>query len=417
MQTGVLRQRTSMAESGVLMQEQGSGSSRVDSPDPGAVGVSWVDVSHSYGDVAVLDTVALDVRDGEFLTLLGASGSGKSTLLRIVAGLLNPTRGHVRIYGNDVTRLPVQQRNIGFVFQDYALFPHMTAWDNVSFPLQVRRVPKRERDGKIARALDLVQMGAYADRFPDELSGGQQQRIAVARAISFGPSVLLLDEPLGALDRRLRQQLGYDLRQVHMETRLTTIYVTHDQEEAFTLSDRLAVLRDGKVQQVGTPREIYLQPANAYVSRFVGDINLMPAGLVRREASHCTVQLENGVVFDHPHPSTVEAADDVALGVRPEHVRVWSPDETAPDDTVVVGLATVDAVLFRGSCEQVILSFEGGVVSVEIGAMARDFRTGEPVVFGWRAADSVLVRGRLDRPIPVTRDSQNAGAEEEVGKP
>ena len=237
-------------------------------------------VTKAFGAFRAADSVDLEVKQGEFLTILGPSGSGKTTLLTLIAGLDHPTSGRILMGGNDVTRTPAKERNIGLVFQSYALFPHMTVSANVAFPLSVRRRPKAEVAQAVQEALRLVRLDGFGHRRPAQLSGGQQQRVALARAIVFKPNVLLLDEPLGALDRKLREELQLELKQLQRTIGVTTILVTHDQEEALSLSDRIMVLDRGCVQQVATPEEAYLRPANHFVAEFLGTTNFveLPGG-------------------------------------------------------------------------------------------------------------------------------------------
>ena len=251
-------------------------------------GIRLDKVSKNYGAFRAADQVDLDVAQGEFVTILGPSGSGKTTLLLLVAGLLPPSAGRILIGGRDVTAASAQQRNIGLVFQSYALFPHMTVADNVAFPLRVRGLSAPDVAAKVTAALKLVRLDDYGGRKPSQLSGGQQQRVALARAIVFGPDVLLLDEPLGALDRKLREELQVELKQLQRKLGLTTVLVTHDQEEALSLSDRVVVLDQGRVQQIATPEEAYLKPSNRFVADFLGIANFVPAsgggqGVVRPE--------------------------------------------------------------------------------------------------------------------------------------
>jgi len=260
--------------------------------------ISLHNISKSFGAFAALHNIDLAVRDGEFLALLGPSGSGKTTLLRIIAGLAFPDEGEVRFNGEDVTELPVAERKVGFVFQQYALFRHMSVLDNVSFGLSVR--PRRRRPSKAkvrARArelLDLVQLDGLGDRYPAQLSGGQQQRVALARALAVEPQLLLLDEPFGALDAKVRKELRRWLRQLHEQMGLTSIFVTHDQEEALELADRVVVLDRGVIEQIGTPEDVYMTPTSGFVSGFVGDCNSLPVQ-VRAHRAHF-----EGVVLDVP---------------------------------------------------------------------------------------------------------------------
>ncbi len=227
-----------------------------------------------FGDVAALDGVSLDIASGELLTILGPSGSGKTTLLKVVAGFETADAGTVKVDGADITALPPAKRDIGMVFQNYALFPHLTVWANVAFPLEMRNVGKPEIERRVREALQLVELDGYDKRLPKQLSGGQQQRVALARAIVFNPRLLLLDEPFGALDRKLRETMQLEVRRLQRRLGLTTIFITHDQEEALVLSDRIAVMNKGRLEQVATTTEIYERPANAFVADFVGESNI-----------------------------------------------------------------------------------------------------------------------------------------------
>jgi putative spermidine/putrescine transport system ATP-binding protein len=238
-------------------------------------------VSRHFGAVRALDEVCLEVRDGEFFSLLGPSGSGKTTCLRLVAGFDEPTSGTVELQGRNVVGVPPYDRDVNTVFQDYALFPHMTVAENVAYGLKVKRVPRSERDGRVLRALDLVRLPGLGERRPTELSGGQRQRVALARALVNRPRVLLLDEPLGALDLKLRQEMQTELRGLHRQLGITFLYVTHDQEEALSMSDRIAVFKDGRVEQTGTPAEVYESPASVFVAGFVGVSNRLSADQAR----------------------------------------------------------------------------------------------------------------------------------------
>jgi putative spermidine/putrescine transport system ATP-binding protein len=244
--------------------------------------IRFDDVSRHFGDVKAVDHANLEIRDGEFFSMLGPSGSGKTTCLRMIAGFNRPTSGNIYLYGKDVSNLPPYERDVNTVFQDYALFPHMTIEDNIAYGLMVKGVPKAERHKRVNEMLDLVRLPGYGQRKPSQLSGGQRQRVALARALINNPKVLLLDEPLGALDLKLRQQMQVELKSIQQRVGITFIFVTHDQEEALTMSDRIAVFNEGKIQQVGTPSEIYEHPASAFVAGFVGTSNLVSGEIARR---------------------------------------------------------------------------------------------------------------------------------------
>jgi len=241
--------------------------------------VRFAHVSRHFGDVRAVDDVSLDILDGEFFTLLGPSGSGKTTCLRLIAGFDHPTTGRIELQGVEVSSLPPYERDVNTVFQDYALFPHMTVAENVAYGLMIKKVPPRERDARVGEMLQMVQLGDLGRRKPSQLSGGQRQRVALVRALVNRPRVLLLDEPLGALDLKLRQQMQLELKAIQQQVGITFIYVTHDQEEALTMSDRLGVFNAGRLEQVGTPAEVYEHPATDFVAGFVGVSNLVSGGL------------------------------------------------------------------------------------------------------------------------------------------
>ena len=245
---------------------------------PSGIGVVFKNVTKQYGKMTAVDGVSLDIRAGEFLTLLGPSGSGKTTLLMMLAGFQDITDGDILVGGSSIAATPPEKRNFGMVFQGYALFPHMTVRKNIAYPLEIRRKPQSEIDARVAEMLDLVQLKGFADRFPHQLSGGQQQRVALARALSFSPRVLLLDEPLGALDRKLRADVQEQLKDIHNRVGTTFIYVTHDQEEALTMSDRIVIMNRGKVVQVGSPVELYEKPKTAFAASFLGKSNFIRHG-------------------------------------------------------------------------------------------------------------------------------------------
>lgn len=249
---------------------------RASGTEPGA-GLELIGLTKRYDLLAppVVDGLSIAVKPGEFTALLGPSGSGKTTALMMVAGFIAATAGDIRVAGRSIGSLPPENRNIGVVFQNYALFPHMTVRENIAFPLRMHRVPKARRQGMVERALDLVGLTGLGARFPNQLSGGQQQRVALARAIVFEPPLLLMDEPLGALDKQLREQMQYEIRRLHKELRTTVLYVTHDQREALTMADNVALMRGGKLEQVASPSEIYANPGSRFVASFIGDCNLV----------------------------------------------------------------------------------------------------------------------------------------------
>ena len=259
---------------------------------PSGIGVVFQNVTKQYGKMTAVDGVSLDIRAGEFLTLLGPSGSGKTTLLMMLAGFQDITAGDILVGGSSIATTPPEKRNFGMVFQGYALFPHMSVAKNISYPLEIRRKPQAEIDVRVNEMLDLVQLKGFADRYPHQLSGGQQQRVALARALSFSPRVLLLDEPLGALDRKLRSDVQEQLKDIHNRVGTTFIYVTHDQEEALTMSDRIVIMNRGKVVQVGNPVELYERPRTAFAASFLGKSNF-----IHRDGRTFTLRPEKIDVF------------------------------------------------------------------------------------------------------------------------
>lgn len=291
---------------------------------PGDAFVEIQGVTHFYGDVRALSNVSLDVERAEFVTLLGPSGSGKTTLLRILAGIEFPRSGTVRIGGRDVTRLPPESRGIGVVFQNYALFPHMSVSANIGYPLRVRRQGKSAVRTRVDELLELVDLKGYGPRRPSELSGGQQQRVALARALAFNPELLLLDEPFGALDRRLREQLGLAVRRVQRELGVTTIFVTHDQDEAFTMSTRIAVVHAGELMQIAEPTTIYRSPSDIYSARTIGALNEFPGTVVSDPGGPMTIRLADGIVHSlkRTQPTELRSGAPVSCAIRPDDVLV-----------------------------------------------------------------------------------------------
>jgi len=301
--------------------------------------VAFEQVSRHFGEVRAVDQLDLQIQDGEFFTMLGPSGSGKTTCLRLIAGFERADRGQIRLYGVDVTRLPPYERDVNTVFQDYALFPHMSVGENIAYGLMIRKVPKAEQDRRVEEMLELVRLKGLAARRPAQLSGGQRQRVALARALINHPRVLLLDEPLGALDLKLRQQMQLELKAIQQRVRITFIYVTHDQEEALTMSDRVAVFNHGKIEQTGSPAEIYENPLTPFVAGFVGVSNLVSGDLAR-----------------------MVTGTEQRFSIRPEKIRLAEPQMEVPSgmcfadgvirDVVYLGLYTRYLVTLEGDCTQ-----------------------------------------------------------------
>ena len=282
------------------------------------------ELTKSFADTAAVVGFDLEVAGGEFISLLGPSGCGKTTTLNCVAGLLDPDAGAIEIDGRGITRLPPERRGFGMVFQSYALFPHLTIARNVAFGLEVRRVPRAEIEARVARALDLVQLRGVGERYPAQLSGGQQQRVALARAIVTEPALILMDEPLSNLDAKLRLEMRLEIRRLHQALGLTTLYVTHDQEEALSLSDRVVLMRDGVIEQSGTPEELYSQPRSLYVASFLGYRNLMPVEVGEVSGESVSV-VANGLPLTGTRRGAVAAGTPAVATIRPKDVQVLGP--------------------------------------------------------------------------------------------
>jgi putative spermidine/putrescine transport system ATP-binding protein len=280
------------------------------------------------GVTQVVEDLRLDIERGEFLTLLGPSGSGKTTTLMMLAGFETPTAGEILLDGKPLAHLPPFKRQIGMVFQNYALFPHMTVAQNIAFPLSVRGVSTDETSRRVGRALDMVQLGAFGGRRPAQLSGGQQQRVAVARALVFEPKLVLMDEPLGALDKQLREQMQLEIRGLHQRLGVTMVYVTHDQHEALTMSDRIAVFHRGRIQQLDTPEAIYERPVNAFVARFIGENNRLDGNVEAVDGGRCTVRLAGGAHVLGSLASPLDVGCAVTVSLRPERVQIAAAGHT-----------------------------------------------------------------------------------------
>jgi len=307
--------------------------------------VRFTGIQKSYdGTTLVVSDLNLDIQSGEFLSLLGPSGSGKTTTLMMLAGFESPTSGEILLKGKPITRTPPHKRNFGMVFQNYALFPHLSIADNVAYPLTVRKLGKAEREAKVLRALDMVQMGTLGNRFPGQLSGGQQQRVALARALVFDPQLVLMDEPLGALDKQLREHMQLELKELHHKLGLTFVYVTHDQSEALTMSNRVAVFNDGIIQQIDTVTNLYETPSNRFVAGFVGD-NTVLNGQVTTTGDRCQVQLDVGVAVSGVNVNSSHATDRVKACIRPERIRVCAPEQRPEHNCVQ---AQVHDVIYLG---------------------------------------------------------------------
>ncbi len=331
------------------------------SGDPVVPAIELVDVTKRYGEAVALDEISLRIESGEFFCLLGPSGCGKTTTLNLIGGFVPLTSGELRIEGRRVNDLPPHRRNVNTVFQNYALFPHMTVAENVAFGLRMEGLPSGEVGRRTAEYLELVDLGSYGDRYPTQLSGGQAQRVALARALAKRPAVLLLDEPLGALDLKLRKQMQVELARIHRQVGTTFVFVTHDQEEALSMATRIAVMSGGKVRQIGTPREIYIRPVDRFVAAFIGESNFLD-GELTNSGDGPAFRLRNGTVLP-ARAGTASASPNgrVALMVRPESVAVgWAPPPGSAQAAVISGRAT--NVAFMGNHTRITVQTDAGAL-------------------------------------------------------
>ncbi|MEF0941723.1 MULTISPECIES: ABC transporter ATP-binding protein [unclassified Rhizobium] len=312
-------------------------------------------IRKEYGPVVAVQDVNLEVQRGEFLTFLGPSGSGKSTTLYILAGFENPTKGDILLNGQTLLSTPSHKRNIGMVFQRYTLFPHLTVGENIAFPLKVRRKSKAEVDSKVKEMLRLVRLEGFEDRKPAQMSGGQQQRVALARALAYDPPVLLMDEPLSALDKKLREEIQHEIRRIHQQTEVTILYVTHDQEEALRLSDRIAVFSKGVIDQIGTGPELYANPRTRFVAEFIGDSDFISCDLLSSTDGHATISLGGDAVFRIPVHGNAISGKRGALMLRPERIRL-SRNRVQKGSLA----ATVSDITFLGNNVHVATETAGG---------------------------------------------------------
>jgi putative spermidine/putrescine transport system ATP-binding protein len=350
--------------------------------------VRYENVQKSYdGETLVVKNLNLDIPPGEFLTMLGPSGSGKTTCLMMLAGFEPATHGEIFLNDSPINNVPPHKRGIGMVFQNYALFPHMSVAENLAFPLQVRGIGKAEQEEKVKRALDMVELGDFGSRRPAQLSGGQQQRVAVARALVFDPELVLMDEPLGALDKQLREQMQYEIKHIHENIGVSIVYVTHDQTEALTMSDRVAVFDDGRIQQLAPPDELYESPQNSFVAQFIGENNTLEGTVKEIRDGVALVELDDGVLIDAKPVNVSQPGERTTISIRPERVEV---DLSRLSESAHTLKAEVAEFIYMGDVFRTRLKVAGRddfIIKTRNSADQQRLKPGTQVEIGWQPED------------------------------
>jgi len=351
--------------------------------------INIVNLVKTFEEIRAVDGISLNVESGEFLTLLGPSGSGKTTTLNLIAGFDIPTSGEILLGGEDIAIKPPHRRNLGMVFQNYALFPHMTVFENVAFPLRNRKSRGLDIRESVGEALSLVKLEGYEKRYPKQLSGGQQQRVAIARSLVYSPRALLMDEPLGALDKKLREYMQIEIKRIQKDTGITVIYVTHDQEEALNMSDRIAVMNQGKIEQVGSPREVYEKPKNRFIADFIGDANIIEGHVSRMEEETATVTTLSKIQVKAFNLNRRAVHSSVHLVIRPERVKLLK-EEIAADNCF---MGTVSEASYVGNMIRYLLDLDGGeriLLKEPNGGQGIEI-PGRKVRVGWNWQDALIV--------------------------
>ncbi|WP_020559768.1 ABC transporter ATP-binding protein [Thiofilum flexile] len=350
--------------------------------------VRFTGVQKTYdGEHLVVRDLNLSIGRGEFVTLLGPSGSGKTTCLMMLAGFEVPTQGDIYLGTQRLNTLPPYQRNIGMVFQNYALFPHMTVEENLLYPLKTRKMPKDQAKAKVERILDMIQLTKYAKRRPQQLSGGQQQRVALARALVFEPQLVLMDEPLGALDKQLREHMQMEIRHLHEQLGLTVVFVTHDQDEALTMSNRVAVFNDGVIQQIDSPQNLYEYPANAFVAQFIGENNTLPAKVISRDQTIYRLEFGQNQVSGAYNADTLATQEAVLFSIRPERVRIGKMAQTLPNQFSTV----VQELVYLGDHVRLRCEFAGNTnfnIKVPVSELTTPIQPQDHIMMGWHDQDA-----------------------------
>ena len=366
---------------------------RADPPEQSGARVVLDHVAKNFGSVVAVDDVCLRIRAGEFITFLGPSGSGKTTTLMMIAGFEDPSRGEILIDSHPIVATPPYRRNIGMVFQNYALFPHMTVAENIGFALKQRGLARTAIANRVAGALDVVRLAGYQARFPRQLSGGQQQRVALARAIIFNPRVLLMDEPLSALDKQLREELQLEIKRLHRQLGMTFIYVTHDQREALVMSDRIAVMNNGRIEQAGSPTDLYDRPLSRFVAEFIGESNFLQGTVLGFEGGQVLVSL-GGTTMRAAGHNNPKVGSSVAIGVRPEKMLFRDRDGPTQGDQLNSLPARVREMTFVGETYRYVVETDfGALVTLkqQHRYTVRSRTVSEPVVIEWHVQDTLAV--------------------------
>ncbi len=343
-------------------------------------------VDKSYdGKLLVVKDLNLDIAEGEFITMLGPSGSGKTTCLMMIAGFETPTNGEIFLDSNPISNIPPHKRGIGMVFQNYALFPHMTVYENLAFPLKVRKMSKEDIDKKVDKALSMVSLSGFENRMPGQLSGGQQQRVAVARALVFDPAVVLMDEPLGALDKNLRESMQYEIKHIHENIGVTVVYVTHDQSEALTMSNRIAVFNDGKVQQLSSPDKLYEEPENSFVAEFIGENNRFDGEVLDMSNGVCKVKIGQGEILANPI-SVKSKGEKTTVSIRPERALI-NPKNKMDNNQK----GKIEEVIYHGDHTRLRINLLGNsefILKVPNSSQNLDLKLGNEINIGWSSQDA-----------------------------
>lgn len=348
-----------------------------------------------FGSIKAVDDVSLNIEHGEFLTLLGPSGSGKTTTLNMIAGFEIPTSGDILLENEDITTVAPNRRGIGMVFQNYALFPHMTVYENIAFPLKMRKIDGVKIRKMTAEALELVKLPGFETRYPNQLSGGQQQRVALARALVFQPKILLMDEPLGALDKKLRDHMRLEIKHLQESLSITVIYVTHDQEEALTMSDRIAIMNNGRIVQLDKPVELYESPANLFVADFIGESNFLEGRVAETSGDSAAIETKEGLKVWVRRPARMESGEEFSVAVRPEKIQVLDGEQAGPEEIVNRFSGRVEEIVYLGEAKIYRVGLAPDVIieaKVQSGPAAQKYEVGDQIVVGWQTRHGLALK-------------------------